>query len=95
MVTGGLRVGDDIRMMFNDQSASIYRSPFGTHGLLTGVYLPTNPDSVSRHTDLSRANYQLGYSRSAPTENDPQSRWVLSEVIERDGVCAGRRVWSA
>jgi RHS repeat-associated protein len=79
MVTGGLKVGDDLNLRFDNQSAAVYRNPFGTHGLLTDVYLATNPDAA-------KANYRLSYSRSTPSENDPQSRWVFSELITRHGV---------
>jgi RHS repeat-associated protein len=79
MVTGGLKVGEDLNLMFDNQSAAVYRNPFGTHGLLTGVYLATNPDAT-------KANYKLSYARSTSSENDPQSRWVFSELITRDGV---------
>jgi RHS repeat-associated protein len=86
LVTGGIRVGSDLNMNFDNQSASMYRSPFGTHGLLTGVYLATNPEASKPSPDPSRANYRLGYARSTPSVNDPQSRWVLSEIVVRDGV---------
>src|SRR5262249_48021984 len=46
----------------------------------------TNPESKKGRPAAGRANYQLSYARSAPTENDPQSRWVLSEVLARDGI---------
>ncbi|MDA9535869.1 hypothetical protein ACM41_06205 [Bradyrhizobium sp. CCBAU 21362] len=86
LVTGGIRVGSDLNMNFDNQSASTYRNPFGTHGLLTRVYLATNPEAAKPSPDPSRANYRLGYARSTPSFNDPQSRWVLSEVVVRDGV---------
>jgi RHS repeat-associated protein len=86
LVTGGLHVGSDLGMNFNNQSARLYRSPFGAHGLLTRVYLPTNPEAAKKVPDASRANYRLGYARSASSINDPQTRWVMSEVIVRDGV---------
>lgn len=86
MATGGLNVAGDLKMMFDNHSASTYKNPFGTHGLLTGVYLATNPEANLPKATLGRANYQMAYALSAPSERDPQSRWVMSEVISRDGV---------
>jgi RHS repeat-associated protein len=85
-VTGGVKVADRLQMMFDNRSATIHKNPFGTHGLLTHVYLPTNPQTTQDKPDPSKANYQISYARSAPSENDPQSRWVMSEVTVRDGV---------
>ena len=86
--TGGIRVADDLKLAFDSQNATVHVNPFGTQGLLTRVYLPTNseglkPDST-RQPDL--ANFKLEYARSAPSINDPQSRRVLAGVVVRDGV---------
>jgi RHS repeat-associated protein len=86
MATGGLNVAGDLKMMFDNHSASTYKNPFGTHGLLTGAYFATNPESSLPRPTLGRANYQFSYALSAPSERDPQSRWVLSEIVSRDGV---------
>lgn len=85
-VGGGLKVADTLKLMFDDRAATAYANPFGTHGLLTRVYLPTNPEAVATTPAAERANYQLRYARSTPSDDDPQSRYTLSEVIARDGL---------
>jgi RHS repeat-associated protein len=86
--TGGLRVANDLQMMFDSKSATVHVNPFGTQGLLTRIYLPTNPEALkpdsSRQPD--KANFKLEYARSSPSINDPQSRRVLAGVTVRDGV---------
>ncbi len=86
--TGGLRVANDLSLNFDSQSATVHVNPFGTQGLLTRVYLPTNPETAKPGSsrDPSKANYQFDYARSSPSINDPQSRRVLSAVTVRDGV---------
>jgi RHS repeat-associated protein len=86
MVGGGVNVGGNLNLNFDNRSAVVYRNPFGKHGLLTHVFLASNPESLKTQPDFSRANFVLDYGRSAPSENDPQSRWILNEVIVRDGV---------
>lgn len=86
VATGGLNVGGVLNMMFDNHKARVHKNPLTTHGLLTAVYLPTNPESRSATGEAEKSNYQLSYARSAPTLNDPQSRMVLSEVVVRDGV---------
>ena len=86
MVGGGVNVAGNLNLNFDNHGAVVYRNPFGKHGLLTHVFLASNPQSLKPQPDFNRANFVLDYGRSAPSENDPQSRWVLNEVIVRDGV---------
>src|SRR5262249_2280843 len=86
VVGGGLNVGGNLTLGFNNRAAQAYINPYATHGLLARVYLATNPQAANPSPDRSKANYSLSYGQSAPSVNDPQSRQVLSEVIVRDGV---------
>jgi Insecticide toxin TcdB middle/N-terminal region len=86
MVTGGVNVAGDLQLMFDNRSITTYRNPFGTQGLLNRVYLAASAESSKPQPNPDKANYQFNYARSAATEDDPQNRWVLSEMIVRDGV---------
>lgn len=88
-VAGGINVAGDLSLMFSNSDAKIYKNPFARHGVLSAVYLPTNPDASKGVLPPGAiANYRFGYSLVAASWNDPNTRRVFSKLEVWDGVQA-------
>ncbi|WP_158665241.1 RHS repeat-associated core domain-containing protein [Ensifer adhaerens] len=84
LVGGGLKIGSAMRLLFDNDRASVFSNPYSYFGSLTGVYLPTNPDAYA--SSAGRPNYSITYGRTAPGPDDPNSRLVVSSITSDDGV---------
>lgn len=86
VVGHGARTGNVTgNLGFSNESADIISNGLSGHGLLTGVWLPTNP-AIANSGDASTANYAFRYARTSKTLGDPYHRWTLAEVSARDGM---------
>lgn len=87
VVGHGARVGNITgNFGFSNDTADIISNGLSGHGLLTGVWLPTNPAVYSGSATAENANYAFKYARTPKTVGDPYHRWTLSEVSTRDGI---------
>lgn len=71
---------------FSNTDASILTNGMRAHGLLTNVWLPTNPEATVEAPSAQLANYSFKYGRTPRSLRDPYNRWVFSELTVRDGV---------
>lgn len=65
---------------FSNTEATVFYNGLGTRNLLRKVFQVTNPGDL--------ANLEFRYGRAGLTNDDPSNHWVLSEIMERDGVAA-------
>lgn len=87
MVGNGLRKGNlPGRPDFDNTTAKVRANTLGGHGLLTRVWLATNPAAAT--PTAGTANFEFQYARTPRSVEDPMNRWVLSQLTVRDGVKA-------
>ncbi|RWX72094.1 hypothetical protein EOA24_03135, partial [Mesorhizobium sp. M2A.F.Ca.ET.039.01.1.1] len=87
VVGNGLRNGNAPgRPDFDNTTAKVVSNGLGGHGLLTKVWLATNPAAETQ--TAGTANYEFQYARTPRSVDDPMNRWVLSQLTVRDGVKA-------
>jgi RHS repeat-associated protein len=65
---------------FRNDSAEVVPNNLGAHGLLSGVFLPTNTSDSP--------NFGFEFRRTLPSDRDPVSRWALSSISTNRGFSA-------
>jgi RHS repeat-associated protein len=79
VVGEGLGNGSGV-LGFSNNKAEVVPNNLGSHGLLSGVFLPTN------RTDTP--NFAFEFRRTLPSDRDPTSHWVLSSISTNRGFSA-------
>ncbi|WP_168213075.1 MULTISPECIES: SpvB/TcaC N-terminal domain-containing protein [unclassified Bradyrhizobium] len=65
---------------FDNNKAEVVPNNLGSHGLLSGVFLPTNRTGTP--------NFAFEFRRTMPSDRDPTSHWVLSSISTNRGFSA-------
>jgi RHS repeat-associated protein len=66
---------------FSNKTATVFYNGLGKRNLLRRVFQATN-----KSAEANKANLEFDYDRTGLTNDDPSSHWVLSRIVERDGV---------
>jgi RHS repeat-associated protein len=63
---------------FSNKTATVFYNGLGKRNLLRRVFQATNTNA--------NANLEFDFDRTGLTNDDPSNHWVLSRLVERDGV---------